>query len=583
MAKKKRVSVTEKPKVIPIQVDAAFFFERAVRSLDRYHYDKALKYFRRAVEFEPDNPVNYCNLAGVLSEMGNYSESNEVLQKIVTDIDQTMTECHFYMANNFANMEDFEAAENALAQYLENDPEGHFLDESEEMMEMLSYELERPLSIVRIKSKEDLFEHDKARMLLEEGKFHEAVRMLEKIVRKQGDFLAAHNNLALAYFYVGHIDQSMNVIEEVLKSDPGNLHALCNLAVFYKHLGETEQSAKVAAALRKVYPYHPDHMYKLATTMGILGEHPTAYRLFKRLIKYGATYADAVLYHYAAVASYNLQRYAEAEKWWRLADKQEPKSEVPQFYLSYLQMTEESGKLKRPTIGYHAHMPFEDQIQWPARIDEQFPEQLKRDTLVRFSLNWALQRGLNHSKLQVIQLLGMISDDEARSVLLKFILNSQEDDYLKKVAIFVLRSIGVDEPLNAILEGKQLELDSSPFSPDLPVWEQKWQSVLELSLYKMRKRYNLIQQHDTETLWVEYLSRLFPDVPKISKIEGWSAALEYLTAKMHRKAISYHEVAVRYGVSISTVSKNVKSIDRICGLRAKMEAILQSFSHLEKL
>ena len=82
-----------------------------MRSLDRYHYDKALKYFRRAVEYEPDNPVNHCNMAGILSEMGNYEESNRILQSIVDELDPEMTECHFYMANNFANMEKYEAAE----------------------------------------------------------------------------------------------------------------------------------------------------------------------------------------------------------------------------------------------------------------------------------------------------------------------------------------------------------------------------------------------------------------------------------------------------------------------------------------
>ncbi len=137
MKEKKRAAVSHKTKVIPIQWDATFFFERAVRSLDRYHYDKALKYFRRAVEYEPDNPVNHCNMAGILSEMGNYEESNEILQSIVDELDPAMTECHFYMANNFANMEKYEAAEDALVRYLEEDSEGQFLDEAEEMMDLL--------------------------------------------------------------------------------------------------------------------------------------------------------------------------------------------------------------------------------------------------------------------------------------------------------------------------------------------------------------------------------------------------------------------------------------------------------------
>lgn len=580
MAKKKRVSVTEKPKVIPIQVDAAFFFERAVRSLDRYHYDKALKYFRRAVEFEPDNPVNHCNLAGILSEMGNYSESNEILRKIVTEIDETMTECHFYMANNFANMEDFESAETALIQYLENDPSGQFLDESEEMMEMLSYELERPLSIVRIKSREDLFEHDKARLLLEEGHFNEAVRMLEKIVRKHGDFLAARNNLALAYYYVGHIDQSMSMIQEVLKADPGNLHALCNLVVFYKHMGDTDGVMRVTSALRKIYPYHPDHMYKLATTMGILGEHSTSYRLFKKLIKCGGDYVDSCLYHYAAVASFNTGRFIEAEKWWKLAEKDSPKSEVPRFYLSELHTIKELQASSY--LNYHYHLPFEDQYRLLDKFEDVFLEQLKRDPLLRSSMFWALEHGTGRSKLQVIQLFGIIADTEVRTALLDFVLNPKEDDYLKRIAIFVLRSNGAGEPLNATLEGKTLKLGASPFSPQLPVWEQKWQEILELAIYKMRKRYDVLQQHDMETLWVEFLSRVFPEVPKITKLEGWAAALEYLTAKMHRREISYHEVATRYGVSISTVSKNAKNIDRTCGLKEKMDAIFPSLAHLEK-
>ncbi|MNR45513.1 hypothetical protein D3C85_1643660 [compost metagenome] len=76
---------------------------------------------------------------------------------------------------------------------------------------------------------------------------------------------------------------------------------------------------------------------------------------------------------------------------------------------------------------------------------------------------------------------------------------------------------------------------------------------------------------------MEFLTRLYPDVPKLSKPEGWAAALEYLTAKMHRRAISYHEVSVRYGTSIATVSKHVKLIDSVCGIKEKMKSISAVF------
>lgn len=97
----------------------------------------------------------------------------------------------------------------------------------------------------------------------------------------------------------------------------------------------------------------------------------------------------------------------------------------------------------------------------------------------------------------------------------------------------------------------------------------------------MFRRYDMVQQYDLQTLWVEYLSRVFPNVPKITKVEGWAAALEYLTAKMHRRPVSYQETADRYGVSVATVSRNAKLIDEACGLKEKMDAIFDKFASLE--
>ena len=100
------------------------------------------------------------------------------------------------------------------------------MDEAEEMIELLSYELERPIKLKNIKSREGLFEHDKARTLLEDGQFSEAARVLEKLVKKHPELLAARNNLALAFYYIGEFERSLDEIREVLNIDHGNLHAL---------------------------------------------------------------------------------------------------------------------------------------------------------------------------------------------------------------------------------------------------------------------------------------------------------------------------------------------------------------------
>lgn len=579
MKEKKRVVVGQQTKVIPVQWDATFFFERAVQSLDRFHYDKALKYFRRAVEYEPENPVNHCNMAGILSEMGNYEESNRILGWIVDELDPTMTECHFYMANNFANMEQYEAAEGSLIRYLEEDSEGQFLDEAEDMMDLLHYELERPTRLTNIKSREGMVEHDLARTLLEEGKFTEAVRILEKIIEGQPDFLAARNNLALAYYYMGMFDKAMDTIHEVLDLEAGNLHALCNLAIFYQHKNDEESLRPLVDLLAKTVPFHQEHVFKLATTMGILGEHGAAYRHFTRLLKDSELTQDPSLFHYAAVAACNIGRLQEAERLWKQTIKLDPTSGIPHYYMEQLELVR-SGQ-HTASISYHYHLPFEEQFKLWEKSSDGIPDHLKRDPLVRSSFFWALRHGDQHTKLQVIQALGMIADSEVKDVLQTFLLERDEDDYLKRIAIFVLRTMGVQEPLRIVLEGKETVIEPNRVPSRLPVWEDKWQEVVETALGRMSKQYDLVQQHDLMTLWVEFLSRVYPDVPKLTKPEGWAAALEYLTAKMHRRAISYHEVSLRYGTSIATVSKNVKMIDEVCGIKEKMKSLSSVFAAQE--
>lgn len=56
MKKNKRVSGGQHG-ITLLQLDANLFYERAIRSLDRFHYDKALKYFQKAVDYEDRKSV----------------------------------------------------------------------------------------------------------------------------------------------------------------------------------------------------------------------------------------------------------------------------------------------------------------------------------------------------------------------------------------------------------------------------------------------------------------------------------------------------------------------------------------------
>jgi len=557
-----------RPKVISMRLDATFFFERAVQSLDRYHYDKALKYFRRAVEYEPENPVNHCNMAGILSEMGRYEESNDILRSVLDRIDPAMTECYYYLANNYANMELYEAAEEALVNYLENDEEGQFLEEADELLDLLGYELNRPTKITTIKSRENMFEHDKARELLEAGRFAEAVNMLEKIIEREPDFLAARNNLGLAYYYMGLFDKSVQTIAGVLEVEPGNLHALCNLAIFYQHANRESELEALLETLRKTVPFHPEHVFKLATTLGIVGEHREAYRHFRRLLRTELA-TEPSLHHFAAVAAVNLGYYDRAERYWRQAERLDPDSEVPGYYLTKLEKMR-NGEESSPAH-YHYHLPFEEQFRRWESNPSMVSEALKSDPLIRSSFFWALRHGDRRTKVQVIQALGLVADHEVIEALKAFLIDPEEEDELKRVAVLVLRSIGVQDTLEVTFSGRSVTLEARRKSGRLPVWDSAWQAVLEQALRQMSGRYDVVQQHDMMTLWVDFLSRVYPEVPKLHRSAGWAAALEYWTAKMHRRAITYADLVSRYGASQASISRYANRIDEACGIREKLD------------
>lgn len=563
--------------IIPIHLDASFFFERAVRSLDRNHVDKALKYFRKAVEYEPENPVNHCNMAGILSEKGDYKASNAILAHVLDVVDPSMTECYFYMANNYANMDQFEEAERALVTYLEEDTQGQFMTEAEEMMELLYYELDRPAKLNRIKSRQGVVEHDQARELLEEGKFAQAAELLEGMSPDYPDYLAARNNLALAYYYMGLFSKAKETIAEVLEQEPGNLHALCNLAIFYQNENRTDQVLLLIKKLRAIVPFQHEQVYKLATTMGILGQHDAAYIHFRRLLKGEETATDPALAHYAAVAAFNTERYDIAKRLWHHVNKLDPGSEVARYYLDGLEAVIQ-GVQEPSKLSYHYHLPFDEQFKQWEDYGNGIPEEMKNDPLIRSSFFWALRHGDQATKLQVIHALGMIGDYEVQQALQLFINEPGEEPALVKAAQAVLHDLQrVEHPeLNAEV--------SQPLTPEaealktVPKAKKKeitgirlgketsphWQAVVDRALQMSEARAEL--QQEMERIWTDYVSRVRPDLSGSKQIEGWAAGLEYLASKNRSRPVTYQSIAERYGISASTVSKYAKQLNQICSV-----------------
>jgi tetratricopeptide (TPR) repeat protein len=454
-----------------------------------------------------------------------------------------MVDVYFYMANNYANMEDYETAEEMAIRYLEESQQGVYAEEAEELLDYIYFELDLPPRRFVENSPDSVYvRHETARKSLEEGRFLEALQILKEIVKSNPTFMPAWNNLSLAYYYIGDFDEAMRTIERTLEQEPGNLHALCNLAVLLSHHNRVSELVSLLSKLKKVVPFHHEHIYKLATTMGVLGQHEEAFRLYLRMIR-TAPPQEACTYHYAAISAYLSGRKEHAARWWQKVKQLDPHAGIADYYLQMLKDQEGEKSGVHESIPYNYCQPNANQ---PAdKLNATCVEDFKADPMIRASLLWALQHGREDVKQTVIQTLAMIGDDEAEAAIRHF-CKTTSNQQLQKLALIALAEMGADLPYeicNSFSRPMQEDRVTASIKLRLPEKEQA-----ELRNWSLQ-------------LWQYYKEKETP--LQVRKEEAWIAALEYLYGKKRKQKQSQSEVAKKYGVSPTTVAKCIKALSAL--------------------
>ncbi len=554
-----RVSARKKEnKIIPMPLDANFFFERALIHLNRNNLSKALKYFWKIVDVEPNNPVHYCNLAGLLSEMGRFTESNELLNYVVEKLDSSLTECYYYMANNYVYLEELELSFKYIHRYLDASPHGEYANEAKEMLTYISSEIDEMTIDGEEENKDLQIQHYKAKSLLEEGKFYDAINRFKRIVEEYPNFLVARNNLALTYFYIGNYVKAMEQTDIILEKDQTNIHALSNLAIFYSHLQEEKKLQDMLQLLRKLYPFKKEDLHKIATTFAILGEDEIAFKHLYKLIMNGDVFNPTIL-HYGAVSAFNIGKYELAKKWWEKIKKLDTESLIANFYLETVMVIPNKSPL--PVFSYQYELPFDkilSAIQMKQEIDDEF---------IHSMFHWGLKNSNEKDKEIIILGLASYKSAEAEKMLREFILVEAYPYSLKKKALIALEEMDAEPPYHLMMNGKISEFNRQ--TPDFSLWKNNWIEVLELVEEKMGNNYNVIELYDAKTLWFEFISKTYPKTPQIRKIEGWVAALEYTVAKMHQKSIILNHLVDKYQISKQTIVKNIGKFEEILKVSEK--------------
>ena len=127
-----------------------------------------------------------CQLAIVHAELGEYDRSNEILYKVLHEIEPYMYDCHYFLANNYAYIGMYTEAIEHANMYLKLMPNGEYVNDVKELLEVISFEADdirsTILSIDEPYEEEIITRQEQSKKLLEQGKFEEAIEKFSEMI-----------------------------------------------------------------------------------------------------------------------------------------------------------------------------------------------------------------------------------------------------------------------------------------------------------------------------------------------------------------------------------------------------------------
>ena len=487
-----------KAKIYSFIPTGEYYFKRGIKAYDRFDLKRAKKYLQRAMELEPFEPIIACQLAIIYTETGEYEKSNQLLFKILNEIDSNMTECHYFLANNFAHLGLFTEAYKHAQTYLELDFTGEFAEEAKELLELIS--IEENIDFEDLAEQDEMIENlEEARNLLETGQIEEAIILLEKTSQAFPELWPAKNNLALAYFYKGLVDKAFQILQDVLDKNPGNLHALCNLAVFLYYEQQYEELEELLTALDKVQPIHFEHRYKLGVTYAFVGRYDQAFPILRQLQKYGYD-GDSAFYYWLAKSAHFTGNVKVALDAWAHLTRENP----------------EYAKIEPWMIEIEPPFSLENQNQWVRQLLQS--EQIENRLC-----------GIFYSSLTDLQ------NGDPATVLREGMTP------LEKRYIYYLTH---PEKIDDIFTHHQVKLGHE----------------VALILHENYEA-NMEEGHEILLFWFKLFSKI-TDVEKLAKnLEGTAAAAEYLALRETSRKKTQNDIAEEYDLSVSTVRKYIRLLE----------------------
>lgn len=487
----------QKGKILSFFPTGEYYFKKGLKAYHRRDFRNAKKYLQRAVQLEPYEPMLLFQLAIICTDLGEYKQSNELLHKILEELDDEMVECHYFLANNYAHLGFFKDAYHHANVYLDLDEDGEFAEDTEDLLELLMLEADE-LDENPYEEDDLIFQQEQARELLEAGHFPEAIKILTSVIEQYPEYWSAYNNLALAYFYLGEADKAGQLLDDVLERNSGNLHALCNKLIFAHYSQRTDEVERLTKTLKIIKPILIEHQYKLGATFALVGEYGLAYGWLRKLQKLGFE-GDGAFFYWLSYSAYHTGREEIAKNVWKRV----------------LELTPEKEGNEPWNHSDENINSFEKQQQFimSRMVSEHIEERL-------FAL---FLTSISNKKNDILASVNLNKNNQ---------FSGLEKDYL---SLINSENTCINVSINAAHETAKLL-----YNTHHPI------GATESGLF---------------LLWFSVYVEIVQSGLPLRNNRAWAAAIEYTWHKFRSEKISQQKLAEQYGVSTATIGKYVKKVN----------------------
>ncbi|NLZ93625.1 MAG: hypothetical protein GX922_06400 [Firmicutes bacterium] len=346
----------------------------------------------------------------------------------------------------------------------------------------------------------------------------------------------------MRHYQKNRLNKALLYFQKAVNVEPDNPFNHYNLACMLSKLGQLREANRVFLHIINKLDHNMTECYfLLAVNYGLLEEMEKS-REFLRHYLQAAPEGEMAL-----EAKELLQAFEEDEEWGQL-----PSYSERDLYLE--------GILEAATF---------EEICFLFSSNKEF----------RRALNNSLYNGSDDMIEKVLAVYEKIGGDTALQVLRKYVANPWIKERLRQLGLMTLKNLG-EKKARIFINGELTEIDLSQYPLHIPNWRPEWQQVMECTINNMRHS-NCYDEGfilDVQAIWHDFINTVFPETPRIAKVEAWAAALEYSLARFHFLNLTQKDLAAEYGVSRASISINYQKIEKALNLSEK--AYQNMFSYL---